>query len=472
MTATNGNAWLDAVLSDPANRVDFICYHPYGNLYQITKNQSGGVLNADDLNVGVNALRQTQIDRRQNIIDRLVANNRPSTTGLVTSEWNPSSWEGSYYLNCNRCMAHALGIVDTIFTYAEYGFLGAQYWDFPNDPSRTPIEAPGQKVFKTLQAHEPDLFLSSFVEPDFRLYSALDTQNNRLIIWAINYSNYNDRRVRFSLADGGSGVSVIRHRLASVSGDTNLATMNHPDDPAENVVWSVTDITDVMNPAEFTETFPPATLTMLRLERPLKSLPDGARVSLFGKSVTAVHPADGYLYVEQTDRSSGIRVVGDCSGISLGDQVTATGTIGTLKPDGSTPSERYVLAETLTRLSSSDALPPVWMTCRDVGGGPANGTAGVKDGFGLNNIGLLVSIVGRVTHVVDGELMYVDDGSNVADTDGEIGVLVKCPDTASFRQGDFLIVTGVVEGSVPEGWNVNRRLIRARTNEDLVHVPS
>ena len=32
MSADNGNAWLDAVFSDPANRVDFVNYHPYGPL--------------------------------------------------------------------------------------------------------------------------------------------------------------------------------------------------------------------------------------------------------------------------------------------------------------------------------------------------------------------------------------------------------------------------------------------------------
>ena len=51
------------------------------------------------------------------------------------------------------------------------------------------------------------------------------------------------------------------------------------------------------------------------------SLPDNTRVSMTGKSVTAVYPSEGYLYVEQDNRSYGLRVAGDCAGISVGDRV-------------------------------------------------------------------------------------------------------------------------------------------------------
>jgi len=37
---------------------------------------------------------------------------------------------------------------------------------------------------------------------------------------------------------------------------------------------------------------------------------------------------------------------------------------------------------------------------------------GVRDGVGLNNMGLLVRIAGRVTYVA-GSYIYLDDGSNV-----------------------------------------------------------
>ena len=84
---------------------------------------------------------------------------------------------------------------------------------------------------------------------------------------------------------------------------------------------------------------------MLVLDRPFMSLPDNTRVSMTGKSVTAVYPSEGYLYVEQDNRTYGLRVAGDCAGISVGDRVNVTGTIGTRKPDGVTASERCTSAD-------------------------------------------------------------------------------------------------------------------------------
>ena len=45
----------------------------------------------------------------RNVIDRLAANGRPITTPLIASECNPSSWEGTYYFQLNRTMAHGAG---------------------------------------------------------------------------------------------------------------------------------------------------------------------------------------------------------------------------------------------------------------------------------------------------------------------------------------------------------------------------
>ena len=53
------------------------------------------------------------------------------------------------------------------------------------------------------------------------------------------------------------------------------------------------------------------------------------------------------------------------------------------------------------------------MTCLAVGGGPVGSLVpGVKDGVGLNNIGTLVKICGKVTFK-SGQYIFVDDGSNI-----------------------------------------------------------
>jgi len=95
---------------------------------------------------------------------------------------------------------------------------------------------------------------------------------------------------------------------------------------------------------------------------------------------------------------------------------------------------------------------------------------GVKDGVGANNIGSLVRIAGKVTYRFT-YYLYVDDGSNVPDTPGRIGVMVKCPSTSvPASVGDTVVVTGLVEGSVPTGWTANRRYIHIRGLGDLVKV--
>ena len=159
------------------------------------------------------------------MIDRLTANSRPADTPLVLSEYNASSWEGTYYFSLNRTVAHALGTAETVFAFAQLGMLASQYWDCPNCPD-TSIEAPGFKVYKTMQSYMGDRLLEWFDENDFRLYTTLDTQTGRLIIWAINFSEYLDKSVRFQLADTAPLLTVNRHRLAAVSGQTSLITMN------------------------------------------------------------------------------------------------------------------------------------------------------------------------------------------------------------------------------------------------------
>ncbi len=119
------------------------------------------------------------------------------------------------------------------------------------------------------------------------------------------------------------------------------------------------------------------------------------------------------------------------------------------------------------------------MKCLSVGGGPIppyvpGVTEGsYEQGIGLNNIGLLVRIAGKVTKVI-GNYLYVDDGSDIQDiwdfNGFRTGVLVQYVATPPVSEGNFVIVTGVVEGSIPAGWTANRRFIRCRIPADLIKV--
>ena len=141
-------------------------------------------------------------------------------------------------------------------------------------------------------------------------------------------------------------------------------------------------------------------------------------------------------------------------------------------------SERQITSAVVTKLGSGTPLESLSMTTGAVGGADIPPyIKGVVDadqvpGTGLNNIGLLVRITGRVTAKVT-SFIYIDDGIGIKETADRIGVMVRCPSTNIPAQvGDIVSVTGVVEGSVPSGWDANRRLVRLRDFNDLViHSP-
>lgn len=163
------------------------------------------------------------------------------------------------------------------------------------------------------------------------------------------------------------------------------------------------------------------------------------------------------LYVQEGDRSSGIRVIaGDArdlplppAGVQPGDLVNVTGiistidgerTIGCLTQDGSA----HEAAFTVVGRAPSPASP-VGMRVRDLGGAAVGPTPGVTGGLGANNVGLLVRVVGTVVSVSSDErgvtVLYIDDGSNTP-CGAATGVKAYAPG-ASAQVGDLVVVTGV-----------------------------
>jgi len=203
-----------------------------------------------------------------------------------------------------------------------------------------------------------------------------------------------------------------------------------------------------------------------------KQYADNTFVSLSGKVITANFiSVDGSIYVEEPDRSSGIRVVTSQSGLLLGDRVGISGKMATVYNNGY-PAERQIQATSVTRTSAGAELGPLAMKCYSIGGGPVGPLVpGVKDAVGLNNIGLLVKIAGRVTFKI-ADIFYVDDGTNIKDPMGRVGVMIQCPSSSiPVSVGNIVSVTGVVAGSIGGTWTTNRRSIRLRSySTDLILI--
>ncbi|MBI2844160.1 MAG: hypothetical protein HYX78_12230 [Armatimonadetes bacterium] len=178
-----------------------------------------------------------------------------------------------------------------------------------------------------------------------------------------------------------------------------------------------------------------------------KSLPDGAEISLPGRTVTAA--LSGRFYVEESNRSCGI-AVSWADEIEEGSAAAVVGTLTTV--DG----EREIVASSVLP-ASVEPVEPVHMTCFALGGGTSTGRPGPDGGMGVNNVGLLVRVAGTAgQRAPDGFLL--DDGSKVY-------VEVVAPGLTLPSEGSKVVVTGI-SGLGTRNSKLSR-LVRVRKQEDI-----
>ncbi len=196
-----------------------------------------------------------------------------------------------------------------------------------------------------------------------------------------------------------------------------------------------------------------------------KTWGDGDFVQIPSAIVTAAY--EGFYYIEGEDRAWGLRVEQPDRTARPGRRVQLQGTLAT-----NADHERVLLAS--SAIASGDAdVTAMLVTGRMLGGsdGPsaASGAAsqqGVYGGLGLNNIGLLMRLTGRVTRVDSASgILNVDDGSGVIDGGGWTGVRVLAPGMTMPVAGDIVSLTGV-SSCYWDGSRV-RRLLRVRQEGDI-----
>ena len=194
-------------------------------------------------------------------------------------------------------------------------------------------------------------------------------------------------------------------------------------------------------------------------------LPATKLLTLSGKLVTAAGSFKHYVsnppgwkcvpcfYVQEDDRSSAIRVIAgnaavcppSLSGLpSLGQRVSVTGALATVDGErtvGSMDAQgnaRDVTWSSQSQVAAGDLPSPIFLSIRTLGGGQLGPTPGVSGGTGLNNVGLLAKVSGRVTSIGVDEaglpVFYLDDGSAGPIRVRNPGVQIKT--------SQFVVVTG------------------------------
>lgn len=199
----------------------------------------------------------------------------------------------------------------------------------------------------------------------------------------------------------------------------------------------------------------------------LRALQDGTLVKI-ANAVISSGSADlpDRMYIQQADRACGIMLPFSTppAGYQPGDLVEAVGTLGTA--DG----ERALQGVSLTRVSSGTQPSPLGVRSQSIGGSQTGHTPGPTGSKGPNNVGLLVTVYGRVTAPPGWTYFYIDDGSGLSDGSGFAGLKVLYSGSSKPASGSYVRVTGIssIERPVP---SVSIPVIRVRKPADITPLP-
>ncbi len=206
----------------------------------------------------------------------------------------------------------------------------------------------------------------------------------------------------------------------------------------------------------------------------LKNSPDGSHVDIRPVSVVAVFAgADpsgkNWIYVEKTDRSSGIRVKTDKT--FTVNQLLAVS--GALQTDTST-GERYIDADPDSPELDGGTfeIKALGMRNQWIGGRAYGYEPVISGGFGLYNVGMLISSWGRVTYVdTTGHYFYMDDGSRLQDGSGHTGVRVVVPASVALPDLYAFVKVKGISGAMSLN-SAYVRILRVRSEGDITTVTS
>ncbi|MDH7481197.1 MAG: family 10 glycosylhydrolase [Armatimonadota bacterium] len=197
--------------------------------------------------------------------------------------------------------------------------------------------------------------------------------------------------------------------------------------------WSAVSVSDGIMAADVVEKISDA-----------KALPNGRAVIIPQKVVSA--DFDSYFYIAEPlaapeiPQYGGIRVNGTAP--DQGTKVDIGGIISLIN------GERVITNASITPNGVASIPGPLLLINLALGGGELNPyTPGVTGGFGTNNIGMLVTVTGKVNNPPGTGFFYIDDGS----LPGGVKINSEKLNTKIPAQGDYVVVTGISSTEVVGG---------------------
>lgn len=194
---------------------------------------------------------------------------------------------------------------------------------------------------------------------------------------------------------------------------------------------------------------------------------DDSLVALPMSPVTATY--SDCFYVEDTNRTAGIRINTTYRPILEGNSVAVVGRLTTIN------GERVVIMSSSDLDSSTTTtIKPLGMNALAVVGAKlGSSTPGAEGAVGLNNSGLLVRVYGRISGATSSGF-YLDDGSNIDNGSEYPGIWVSTTGLYSSRSintysgGEYVTVTGIAATTSIEG--KLRRIIKPRQQSDIRQI--
>jgi len=280
---SGNNADILTLLLQSDARIDFIAYHPYGSMGDYAANAPVTKVSYPN-SAGYQEAYLSGVHREQELflsdIQSLVATYRPAQVN--TMEYSASETNVSDFRTNNEfqesTMAHALGSVESIFSWARQGLVAAHYWiwitagsyAYPCDANRYPVTM----AWEMLRDRLGDRLLGSFdSHDDIRVHVVKNTSNRDICVWAMNFSNTTDYNFQLSLTGATTAAlsEVKKEVLKNPSGATSLFSFSAPtglncDGVVRQVNWTAPEAMPGADPANLALSLPASTLTLITIK--------------------------------------------------------------------------------------------------------------------------------------------------------------------------------------------------------------